>query len=590
MELSIFDISVFFAFFVLVVGFSMYKSRREKSSEDYFLAGRGLTWPLIGFSIVAANLSTEQFVGMAGQGAGGVGLAVSAWQLLGAVGIVIIAFTLLPRFLRAGIYTMPEYLEYRYNAPARAIMAVYTVAIYVTVTITAVLYSGGLTLSAIFDLDLTVAVWIVGGIAALYTVWGGLKAVAWADLFQGAGLLIGGLATAFLVFRASGGAGEFFKQHADQLHMVLPADHPTLPWTGILLGMWIPIVYYCGLNQFIVQRTLAAKSLRQGQLGIIFAAGLWLIVPFAIVIPGIAAKQLYKPELAAEADKCNAPILAEFERLQASSDPPAGATVFKMDAQWQARHPKKAAELTAYNASVNARVRSDGEEVIEKNLVGYRYDAAYPVLIRKLISPGIRGLMFAAIAGAVISSLASMLNSASTIFTMDLYRRHLRPDATQRRLVTLGRITTLLFVIIGCLLAPALGHPRFKGVFNFIQEFQGYISPGIVAAFLVGFVVPRAPRWCGAVALLGSAPVYGLLHVLCGGGEHSAIELHFLIRMMITFCTVTLITIGMTVVAPLSEPRVMPVRESLDTTPSRLALVLGGVVIVGVISFFIVFW
>lgn len=184
MELSFLDAAIFLAFFGFVVTFSMYKSRREKSSEDYFLAGRHLSWPLIGFSIVAANLSTEQFVGMAGQGAGDVGLAVAAWQLTGAVGIVIIAFTILPRFLRAGIYTMPEYLEYRYNAAARAIMAFYTMLIYVTVTITAVLYSGGLTLSAIFDLDLTVAVWIVGGIAAIYTTWGGLKAVAWADLFQ----------------------------------------------------------------------------------------------------------------------------------------------------------------------------------------------------------------------------------------------------------------------------------------------------------------------------------------------------------------------------------------------------------------------
>jgi len=590
MELSIFDIVVFFAFFAVVVGFSMYKSRREKTSEDFFLAGRGLTWPLIGFSIVAANVSTEQFVGMAGQGAGNVGLAVSSWQLLGAVGIVIIAFMLLPRFLRAGIYTMPEYLEYRYNATARAIMAAFTVVIYVTVTITAVLYSGGLTLSAIFDIDLTLAVWIVGVIAALYTTWGGLKAVAWADLFQGAGLMIGGLATMFLVFKASGGAGEFFEQNADQLHMILPADHPTLPWTGILLGMWIPIVYYCGLNQFIVQRTLAAKSVRQGQLGIIFAAGLWLLVPFAIVIPGIAAKQLYKPELAAEADKENATVLAEFDRLRTSSGTAAETTVFTMDAQWQAHHPDKAAELAAHNTLASTQAEWTGRAVTEYNLVGYKYDAAYPVLIRQLISPGIRGLMFAAIAGAVISSLASMLNSASTIFTMDLYRRHLRPAATQRGLVTLGRVMTLAFVVIGCLLAPALSHPRFKGVFNFIQEFQGYISPGIVAAFLVGIIVRRAPRWCGAVAMLVSAPIYGLLHLLCSGGEHSVMDLHFLIRMMITFCAVTLIMLVMTAVKPLTEPRVMPVREDVDTTPSRLAMVLGAGVIAGVIGFFIIFW
>jgi len=157
MELQFLDIAVFAAFFAVVIGVSLFKSRREKNSEDYFLAGRGLVWPLIGISIVAANISTEQFVGMAGQGAGGVGLAVSNWQLFGSIGIVLIAFTLLPRFLKAGIYTMPEYLEYRYNRAARSIMALITVVIYVLVLLTAVLYSGGLTLQTIFGIDLRIA-------------------------------------------------------------------------------------------------------------------------------------------------------------------------------------------------------------------------------------------------------------------------------------------------------------------------------------------------------------------------------------------------------------------------------------------------
>ena len=589
MGLSFVDSAIFLAFFGFVVGFSMYKSRREKTSEDYFLASRHLSWPLIGFSIVAANLSTEQFVGMAGQGAGDVGLAVSAWQLTGAVGIVIIAFTLLPRFLRAGIYTMPEYLEYRYNAGARAIMAFYTLVIYVTVTITAVLYSGGLTLSAIFDVDLTLAVWIVGGIAAIYTTWGGLKAVAWADLFQGAALVIGGLATMFLVFKASGGVGEFFQQNEEQLHMILPKEHATLPWTGILAGMWIPIVYYCGLNQFIVQRTLAARSLRQGQLGIIFAASLWLLVPFAIVIPGIAAKSLYKPELAVEADKDNAEALAEYEQAKASGTEGGLRVVFQWDEEWKLRHPEKAAELEEHNRRVETALAATHQTPAEESLVGYKYDAAYPVLIRRLITPGIRGLMFAAIAGAVISSLASMLNSASTIFTMDLYRRHFHKQASQQDLVTIGRVMTLLFVIIGCLLAPYLGHPRFKGVFNFIQEFQGYISPGIVATFLVGFMVKRAPGSAGVIGLLASAPIYGLLHYLFGNHQGAVVEIHFLIRMTITFSAVVALMLLVTSIAPLAEPKTIPAREDLDTTPSPLAMGLGAVVIAAVVAFFIVF-
>jgi SSS family solute:Na+ symporter len=184
-ELHWLDVAIFLGFFAVVSGVSLFKSRKGQTREDYFLAGRNLSWWLIGFSIVAANISSEQFVGMAGQGAGSVGLAVSAYQLLVSVSIVIVAFTFLPCFLRAGIYTMPEYLEYRYNSLARSIMAVLTVIIYVTVTTTTVLYAGALTLNSIIGVELVYAVWFIGAFAAVYTSWGGLQAVAWADLFQG---------------------------------------------------------------------------------------------------------------------------------------------------------------------------------------------------------------------------------------------------------------------------------------------------------------------------------------------------------------------------------------------------------------------
>ena len=239
MELQWVDTAVFVGFFVVVIGVSLYKSRKEKSSEDYFLASRGLTWPLIGLSIVAANLSTEQFVGMAGQGAGAVGLAVSGYQLLGAVTIVVVAIFFLPRFLRAGIYTMPEYLEYRYNATARGIMAFYTMVVYVGVLISAVIYSGGLTLSTIFEVDMVKAVWLIGTIAAIYTTWGGLKAVVWADLFQGGALLLGGLVVVGIGFSAVGGVESFMTVNADRLHMILPKDHPVLPWTALIVGLWM---------------------------------------------------------------------------------------------------------------------------------------------------------------------------------------------------------------------------------------------------------------------------------------------------------------------------------------------------------------
>jgi len=510
MELSIFDVAVFLAFIGAVVAFSMFKSRRERTSEDYFLAGRGLTWPLIGLSIVAANISTEQFVGMAGQGAGSVGLAVSNWQLVGSIGIVLIAFTLLPRFLKAGIYTMPEYLEYRYNSTARALMALTTVVIYVAVLLTAVLYSGGLTLHKIFDMNLTTSVWLIGIVAALYTAWGGLKAVAWADLFQGGALILGGITTFFLGLHACGGWEQFSTANADKLHMVLPADHEGLPWTGVLSGMGIVIIYYCGLNQFIVQRNLAARTLRDGQLGVIFAGALWLLIPFAIVLPGIMSYQLY------------------------------------------------------------------GNQMVSA-------DDAFPMLIRNLIPAGLRGFMFAAIAGAVISSLASMLNSASTILTMDVYRRMIDRNAPQKRLLLLGRIATGAFVVAGCLLAPRLADPKFGGVFQYIQQFQGYIWPGVVAAFLFGMVVPKAPGLAGVAALVSGPILYGLFQTFSQ-------ELHFLIQVALAFVLVLILMGLITFFKPLESPKVLPVREGVGMKTSLDVKIAGAVVLAAVAVFYIIFW
>ncbi|MCL4176408.1 MAG: sodium/solute symporter [Verrucomicrobia bacterium] len=510
MEIHMLDLLVIAGFYGAVLAISFLKSRGKKDSAGYFLGGRSLAWPLIGISIVAANISTEQFVGMAGQGAGDVGLGVSAWQLSGSVGIVLIAFTLLPRFLRAGIYTMPEFLEYRYNAAARSIMAILTVIIYTTVLLTAVLYSGGLTLNAIFGVDLRLAVWLVGIVAGFYTTWGGLKAVAWADLFLGLALLAGGGIIFALGLDACGGWTAFATANADKLHMVLPADHPSLPWTGVVTGMPIVIVYYCGLNQFIVQRNLAARSLRDGQLGVIFAGALWLLVPFAIVMPGIMAAQLYGAELA-------------------------------------------------------------------------KPDEAFPTLIKRLVPAGLRGFMLAAIAGAVVSSLASMINSASTIFTMDVYHRLLDRGAPERRLVVVGRIVTVVCVLVGCSLAPRLADPKFGGVFQFIQQFQGYIWPGIVAAFLFGLVVRQAPGSAGVVALLGGPILYGVF-------QAALPEVNFLIQVAVTFMLLILAMGLITLWRPLKEPKALPERPGYDAATSPWVKLCGAAVIAGVVLFLVIFW
>ncbi len=510
MSFSPLDYVVFLGSYALVVGLALWKGRGDRTSADYFLGGRSLPWWLIGISIVAANISTEQMVGMAGQGAGGVGLAVSSWQLTGTIGVVLIAFTLLPRLLRAGIFTIPEFLEYRYNTAARSIMAVITVVIYVAVMLTAVLYSGGLTIHTIFGLELRTGVWILAAVAALYTTWGGLKAVAWADLFQGLALLAGGLLVFGLGLRALGGWDAFATANAAKLHMILPADHPELPWTGVVSGMWIVILYYCGLNQFIVQRTLAARTLRDGQLGVIFAGALWLLVPFAIVMPGIMAGQLF------------------------------------------------AGQLTTP-------------------------DQAFPMLIRSLVPAGLRGFILAAIAGAIVSTLASMINSASTIFTMDVYHRLLDRSASQARLVQVGRGVTVVAVVIGGLLAPQLADPKFGGVFNFIQNFQGYIWPGVVAAFVVGLLVPQAPGAAGVAALIGGPLTYGLFQAFAPG-------LHLLVQVALTFNLVLLVMGLITFLWPLQEPKTLPVRADFDVRTAPSVRIAGLAVIAATLLFYAVFW
>jgi SSS family solute:Na+ symporter len=518
-KLGFLDIAVFLAFVVFVVALGIFKGRKEETSEDYFLASRGLNWCLIGFTLIAANISTEQFVGMSGSAAGKAGLAIASYEWIAAITLVFVAVFFLPKFLASGIYTIPEYLEYRYNAAARGIMALYTMIIYVGVTIAAVVYSGGITLSTIFagndifgvPLTLETSAWFVGIAAATYVFCGGLKACAWADLVQGSALIAGGAVVMFFGLNAVGGPSTFFHANRDKLHMILPADNPMVPWTALVVGLWIPNFYYWGLNQYISQKTLAAKNLRQGQLGVIFAAALKLLIPFVVVIPGIMALQLYRDQMPTTTD------------------------------------------------------------------------CAYPLLIKNLIPIGVRGFILAALAGAVMSTLAAMLNSASTIFTMDIYKRHIKKDASQKSLVWMGRFTTLLFVVISCLIAPQLGNPKFQGIFTYIQEFQGYISPGILAAFVFGMIFKSTPPAAGIAALTLCVPIYGFLQWQFGG-------IAFLNRMAITFALLLIIMAIITILKPLPEPKKMPAKEGFDMKPASSVLWLGALVIIATLTLYVIFW
>ena len=507
MALVSWDAAAFGAFIALVVGVSLYQGRKEDTSEDYFLAGRNLTWWLIGFSLIASNISTEHFVGMAGSGFGVSGLAVASYEWIAAASLVFVGLWLLPRYLELGIYTMPEFLEHRFGVAARTLMAVYMLLAYVGVAMAAVLYSGALGLATIFGLDLVLGIWLIGLLAGAYTIYGGLKAVVWSDLIQGAALLVGGTVVMVLGFERVGGVRAFLDTNADKLHTILPADHPEIPWTALLLGIWIPNMFYWGCNQFIIQRTLGARSLRAGQRGIMFAAAIKLLIPFIIIFPGIMAFQLFGDRI------------------------------------------------------------SDG-------------DQAYAVLIQELLPPGLRGILFAALFGAVMSSLDSMLNSASTIFTMDLYKRRFRADASGEHYVRVGRIATGALVIVACLLAPLPA--SFEGVFNYIQMIWGFVSPGVVAVFCFAFLVPKAPHAAALVGLALGVPVYGgLLWALP--------DVAFLNHMAVTFLVVIAAMTVVTFMRPRETPFRFERKSDIDLTPDPWARPLGMGVLLATVALYVVF-
>ncbi|HRZ10015.1 MAG TPA: solute:sodium symporter family transporter [Gemmatimonadales bacterium] len=509
MTFSPIDIASFVGFLVLVFAVSLAASRRKKvATEDYFLAGRELRWWLIGISLIASNISTEHFVGLAGRGYA-LGLAIASYEWMAAVTMVVVALYFLPKFLRAGIFTMPEYLEYRYDAGARSIMAFFMMLAYVFVALATVLYSGALALEAVIGLDVITGIWIIGALSGLYVTYGGLRAVVWTELIQGTALLLGALLVFVLALDALGGWGEFTALSAGKLHTVLPWNDPEMPWLAVFVGgLWIPNLFYWGLNQFITQRALAARSLADGQRGTIFAAAIKVSIPFLIVMPGIMAVHLY-PDLITTPDQ------------------------------------------------------------------------AYPVLIRELVPPGLLGIMLAALFGAVLSTFESLLNSAATIFSLDIYQRHWRPAAEPAQLLRVGRWATLVLFLVGCLWAPIVG--RAGSVFQYIQMFWGFISPGIVAAFVVGMVSPKTPPLAAKGAMLLGIPVYGLLLWFLPG-------VAFLHHMAITFLVVVAYMWIVTALRPLAAPRVLPVKEGLSLEPARHAGLLGGLVVAAVAALYLYFW
>jgi solute:Na+ symporter, SSS family len=669
MQFGIADIVVFVAFVatVLIVGIS--KSRHEKTGEDYFLAGRGLVWWLIGFSLIAANISTEQFVGMSGNAASHVGLAIASYEWMAAITLVVIAFAFLPYFLKAGIYTMPEFLEYRYNAGARGIMAVATILIYVLL-VGAVTYSGALTMQTLADkmgykVSLLTGSFIIGLIAMAYVVTGGLKACAWADLIQGSALIVGGGVIMWFAFDklgsvteaskivdiqtgavaieamklGSGAVERFWDLNRVRMNMFLPSTDSVLPWTALMLGLWIPNFYYWGLNQYITQRTLGSVSLSQGQKGIVFAAFLKLLIPFVIVVPGIIAFNLFAGDMQLGAAKDNAPLIAKYAKAnpqtvlveivktpdddavakwqpgrfmlaiydndaavknvkvaspfvlpmsQAKYDltAPAEFTVFVTeDKSLPSTFPALYGEVNAYNEKIKEAAKSAGKLVTTEKLTAYKYDTALGQLLGNVLPQkvGIVGFVLAALLGAVVSSLAAMLNAASTIFAMDIYKKHISPQASQGAIVLIGRVTVVAFAVIAVVLAPLLGNPKISNsIFTIIQESQGLISPGILGVFAFGLAVRRAPRMCGVIGLLTNMVAYSALKV-------AVPSIQFLNRMAICFALVLIVMSVITLLKPLAQPMQFEHKTTIDVRSSRSAAIAGVFVIVFTLILYVLF-
>ena len=439
------------------------KSGQERSAEDYFLAGRTLPWWAIGASLIAANISAEQIIGMSGQGFV-VGMAIAVWELTAAIALIIMAKYFLPIFLEKKIYTMPQFLEQRFDKRVSLVLSFFWLIVYIFINLTSVLWLGSLAINALTGLDLFYGLVLLAIFSLAYSLSGGLKAVAMTDAVQVILLIFGGLAVSFIalnIISESNGVIEGMRvvmnEMPEKFDMVLSADNPSykdLPGVWILLGLgvWIGHFFYWGFNQYITQRALAAKDIKEAQKGVMFAAYLKLLMPVVIVLPGICA-----------------------------------AILFPM---------------------------------LEKS------DQAYPTMM-SLLPNGLLGLTFAALIAAIVSSLASMSNSISTIFTMDIYKYFKNENVSQFNLIQVGRMTVIVSVLIATLVAqPLLG--SFESIFQYIQNFTGYFSPGIVVIFLVALFWKKATSMSVLIAALISLIASILISI-------NFPELPFIHRMTIVF-------------------------------------------------------
>lgn len=547
------DIIVFLVYFVSVSGYGYWIYQRKKKSEastkDFFLAEGSLTWWAIGASLIASNISAEQFIGMSGSGFA-MGLAIASYEWMAALTLLVVAIFFLPIFLKNKIYTMPQFLSQRFSPLVATIMAVFWLMVYVFVNLTAILHLGALAVTKVSGIDYS---YCIAGLSifALFITLGGMKVIGFTDVFQVAVLILGGLCTTYLAldlvaghYGTSGpiaGLSILHREVGDHFHMILNKGqmimpdgqggtedaYNKLPGLAVIFGaMWIANLNYWGFNQYITQRALGA-DLNTARSGLLFAAFLKLLMPVIVVLPGIAAYLLYKENVGTFAQDMTGPL----------KDNP-----------------------------LNMVLKSDN---------------AYPVLLN-LLPVGLKGLAFAALTAAIVASLAGKANSISTIFTLDIYKKFFNRNASEANQVLTGRIAIVVALLIGSVVAPALR--SFDQAFQFIQDFTGLISPGIVAIFLLGFFWKRTTATAALAGALATIPTGLIL-------EKMLVGLPFLHRMGYVFLILVLL---MMIISELDAKgrknvKTIEVETSMFRTSSSFAI--GALILTGLVAaLYLVYW
>lgn len=540
------DYLVFLVYFIVVTAYGLWVYNRKKktteNSKDYFLAEGSLTWWAIGASLIASNISAEQFIGMSGSGFK-MGLAVASYEWMAAATLIIVAVFFMPIYLKNKIYTMPQFLQQRYNGTVAMIMAVFWLLLYVVVNLTSILYLGALAVSSISGFSLTVCMFGLALFAIVITL-GGMKVIGYTDIVQVFFLIVGGLATTYLAlnlvaekFGSTGigaGMGLVLEHASEHFHMILKRDNPSyldLPGLTVLLGgMWIANLNYWGCNQYITQRALGA-DLPTARSGLLFAAFLKLLMPVIVILPGIAAFVLYQ------------------------------------------------------NGSL-AEMGAGGEVVP---------DRAYPLLLN-MLPVGLKGLAFAALTAAVVASLAGKMNSIATIFTLDIYKKRIKENATENEVVRMGKITIVAAIVIAMVITPLLGIGE-KGGLQFIQEYTGFVSSGVFAMFIMGFLWKKTTSNAALFATIGGFVFSVLLKFLpqwidlsflapigfAAPNAAGIYEIPFLDRMSIVF---VLCIIGMVIISLVENARgVQPKGLEIDSSMFRVnnSFLIGSLIVVGVL-------